>query len=136
MITRWVGLLIVANIAVFMLQQGNPDIEHMLAFVPYYFLQQPWTAITYMFLHANFGHILFNMLGLFFFGPRVEERLGGTRFLALYFVSGIVGAATSMVLSPHASIIGASAGLFGVEFAFARLWPRAQVLLWGVVPVS
>lgn len=136
MITRWVGLLIVANIAVFMLQQGHPEVENALAFVPAYFVHQPWTAITYMFLHADFGHIFFNMLSLFFFGPRVEDRLGGGRFLALYFVSGLFGAFTSMILSPNVGLVGASAGVYGVLLGFARLWPRAQLLIWGVIPVE
>jgi hypothetical protein len=66
----------------------------------------------------------------------VEDRLGGGRFLTLYFVSGLFGAATSMVLSPHSPIIGASAAVFGVQLAFAYLWPRAQLLIWGIVPVE
>ena len=136
MMSKWVGLIIIANIAVYMLQQANPEITGTFAFVPLYFFRQPWTAITYMFLHADFGHIFFNMLSLFFFGPRVEERLGGRQFLLLYFVSGLFGAAVSMIFSPRAPIIGASAGVFGVLLAFARFWPRAQLLIWGVIPVE
>ena len=45
-------------------------------FVPALLLARPWTLVTYMFLHAGFTHILFNMLGLYFFGPRVEQRIG------------------------------------------------------------
>ena len=43
-----------------------------------------------MFVHANFMHIFFNMLVLFFFGPRLEMKLGGRKFLGLYFISGPV----------------------------------------------
>ncbi|HET7248244.1 MAG TPA: rhomboid family intramembrane serine protease [Gemmatimonadales bacterium] len=136
MITKWVGLLIAANVLVFMLQQSHPEIATALAFVPKAFARQPWTAITYMFLHADFGHIFFNMLSFFFFGPRVEDRLGGGRFLTLYFVSGLFGAFTSAIMSPNVGLVGASAGIFGVLLAFARLWPRAQLLIWGIIPVQ
>jgi membrane associated rhomboid family serine protease len=136
MITKWVGLIIIANIVVFFLQQQAADQLHSLEFIPALALMRPWTLFTYMFLHADFGHIFFNMLTLFFFGPRVEDRLGGARFLTLYFVSGLFGAFTSMILSPNAAILGASAAVYGVLLGFARLWPRAQLLIWGIVPVQ
>ncbi len=136
MITRWVGLIIIANIVVFFLQQQASDQLHSLEFIPALVLIRPWTLFTYMFLHADFGHIFFNMLTLFFFGPRVEDRLGGARFLTLYFVSGLFGAFTSMIMSPNAGILGASAAVYGVLLGFARLWPRAQLLIWGFVPVQ
>jgi len=136
MVTKWVGLILIANIAVYLLQQQFPEQTAAFAFVPTFVLMRPWTLLTYMFLHADFGHIFFNMLSLYFFGPRVEERLGGARFLTLYFVSGLFGAGTSMIVSPSASIIGASAGVYGVLLAFARFWPRAQLLIWGIVPVE
>ncbi|MGH7537623.1 MAG: rhomboid family intramembrane serine protease [Gemmatimonadales bacterium] len=134
--TRWVGVLIIANLAAFVWRLQFPEHAAALAFVPSLALLRPWTVITYMFLHSGFGHILFNMLGLYFFGPRVEERVGAWRFLTLYFISGLTGAAASMVFSPRAPIIGASAAVFGVLLAFARFWPRAQLLVWGVVPVE
>jgi membrane associated rhomboid family serine protease len=133
--TKWVGTLIIANVAVYFMQSQLPDLANALAFVPALALLRPWTAITYMFLHASFSHIAFNMLGLYFFGPQVEDRLGGARFLTLYFVSGLSGAATSMVFS-QAGLVGASAGVFGVQLAFAYFWPRAKLLIWGIVPVE
>jgi len=136
MIPKWVGLIIIANIIVFFLQQQAADQLHALEFIPALVLMRPWTLFTYMFLHADFGHIFFNMLTLFFFGPRVEDRLGGARFLTLYFVSGLFGAFTSMLMSPNAAILGASAAVYGVLLGFARLWPRAQLLIWGIVPVQ
>ena len=136
MITKWVGLIIIANIVVFFLQQQAADQLHSLEFIPALVLIRPWTLFTYMFLHADFGHIFFNMLTLFFFGPRVEDRLGGARFLTLYFVSGLFGAFTSMIMSPNVGILGASAAVYGVLLGFARLWPRAQLLIWGIVPVQ
>lgn len=136
MITKWVGLLIAANALVYLLQQQSPELAPSLSFVPALILLRPWTLFTYMFIHADLGHIFFNMLTLFFFGPRVEDRLGSARFLTLYFVSGLFGAFTSMILSPNVGIEGASAAIFGVLLAFARLWPRAQLLIWGIIPMQ
>jgi rhomboid family protein len=134
--SKWTGLIIIANIAVYLWSSQAPEQADAFAFVPARFIARPWTAFTYMFLHANFSHIFFNMLVLFFFGPQVEDRLGSGRYLTLYFVSGLFGAATSMLFSPLAGIVGASAAVFGVELAFAYFWPRAQLLIWGIVPVE
>ena len=135
-LTRWTGLIIVANIAVYLWSSQFPEQAEAFVFKPAFFLLRPWTTITYMFLHAGFSHIFFNMLVLYFFGPQVEDRLGGGRFLTLYFVSGLFGAATSMLFNPLTGIVGASAAVFGVELAFAYFWPRAQLLIWGIVPVE
>lgn len=135
-LTKWVRVLIIANVAAYIWRLAYPEQAAAFVLVPAYVLRQPWTLVTYMFLHANFGHILFNMLGLFFFGPQVEQRLGGRRFLVLYFVSGLSGAVASIALSPHAGVLGASAAVFGVFLAFAQFWPHAQVLIWGIIPVQ
>src|SRR5687768_6625180 len=92
-----------------------------MMFVPVLGLIRPWTIVTYMFMHApGFMHIGFNMLALFFFGPRVEDRMGSKRFTILYFLSGFAGAVFSTIFSPASPIIGASAGVFGVMMAFAQ----------------
>jgi membrane associated rhomboid family serine protease len=132
----WVRLIIIVNVAVYIWSSQNPEPAGALAFVPARALQQPWTIVTYMFLHAGFGHILFNMLSLFFFGPQVEQRLGANRFLILYFAGGFTGALASALIMPHVGLVGASAATFAVFYAFARFWPRAQVLVWGVFPVE
>ena len=93
------------------------------------------TLLTYMFLHGGLMHLVFNMIALYFFGPRVEERLGSKHFLIMYFLSGITGAVVSMFLSPNAALIGASAGVFGVMLAFAYYWPDVQIMIWGIIPV-
>jgi membrane associated rhomboid family serine protease len=129
--------LLMANGVVFLLQMTMPGtIENLMAFVPSLALTRPWTIVTYMFVHGGFGHILFNMLSLYFFGPRVEDRLGGRRFLIMYLVSGMAGALLSVFFAPHAAIIGASGAVFGVMLAFARFWPRDQILIWGILPVE
>ena len=134
--TPWVQRLIIANVAVFGLQVLLPGLAGLLVFAPSEVLTRPWTILTYMFLHGGFSHLFFNMLGLFFFGGRVEHRLGGRDFARLYFVSGVAGALLSMGLAPRAAIIGASGGVFGVSLAFAMFWPRERIYIWGVLPVE
>ena len=134
--TPWVTRLIIANVAVFALSLASPRITEAFMLVPALTLTRPWTLITYMFLHGGIGHILFNMLGLFFFGPRLEDRLGGLQFLWLYFLSGLMGGVLSFFFTPYAQIIGASGGVFGVFLGFAYYWPRELIYIWGVFPVQ
>jgi membrane associated rhomboid family serine protease len=129
-VTPWVQRLIIANVIMFFVQVMAPGFAGALVLQPRYVLSEPWTLITYMFLHGGLTHILFNMLGLWMFGSRVEERIGSSRFLTLYFLSGLSGALLSLVLASNAAVIGASAGVFGVMLAFARFWPDATILFW------
>lgn len=136
--TPWVSRLLLTNVVVFLLTTSNPLLGRALGFAPAAVLHQPWliyTVITYMFVHAGLWHIFFNMLGLFFFGPRLEMRLGGTGFLRLYFWSGFGGALLS-VGQPNIMIIGASGAVFGVLLAYAMFWPTDQIYIWGVLPVQ
>ncbi|HTJ21748.1 MAG TPA: rhomboid family intramembrane serine protease [Gemmatimonadaceae bacterium] len=135
--TPWVRRLIIANIVVFFLEQTTRGgVIQSLALVPAYVYLKPWTIVTYMFVHANFTHILFNMLALYFFGPRVEERIGSTRFITLYTVSGISGALLSTVFAPFSAVVGASGAVFGVMLAFAMFWPTAQIYIMGILPIE
>ncbi len=134
--TPWVRRLLFLNVAVFFLQ--NFAGLEMFAFLatPVAAILRPWTFITYQFLHGGFGHIFFNMISLFFFGPRLESKLGGRRFITLYLLSGIAGALLSLVFSPGVFIIGASGAIFGVFLGFARYWPRDKILIWGILPIE
>lgn len=58
-----------------------------------------WRLISYQFVHANLGHIIFNMWALYFFGPAIEEIMGGRRFLAYYLTCGVAGALFSSLLA-------------------------------------
>ena len=134
--TPVVRALLIANIILFFLQKTvMGPYEVFLVFQPRYILRLPWTLVTYMFLHGDLMHILFNMLSLFFFGPRVESRMGSRHFTIMYFLAGTVGALLSMLLSPNAALIGASAGVFGVMMGFAHYWPHEVIYIWGIIPV-
>lgn len=128
--------LVIANVAVYALQQVMPEVARWGVFVPSLALVRPWTFVTYMFLHGSPMHLLFNMLVLFFFGSRVESRMGGTRFIQMYLVAGITGALLYLVFSPNGDMIGASGGTFGVMLCFAAFWPRDRIYIWGVLPIE
>ena len=134
--TPWVTRLIIANVAMFLISAAAPNVTSAFTLVPAFVLSRPWTLITYMFLHGGLMHILFNMLGLFFFGPRLEDRLGSKDFLWLYFISGLMGAVLSFVFTPYAAIIGASGAVFGVFLGFAYFWPQEKIYVWGIVPIE
>lgn len=136
--TPWVLRLLIANVAVFFLMQAAPEMVPLqnLAFSPRAALVRPWTFLTYMFLHGGLGHLVFNMIALYFFGPRLETRIGSGHFIRMYFAAGITGAALSMIFTPAAWIIGASGGVFGVMYGFAHFWPRERVYIWAILPVE
>jgi membrane associated rhomboid family serine protease len=135
-VTPWVLRLLLANVVVFFLTASNPRLFNLLALVPWAILLRPWTAVTYMFVHGGLGHIFFNMLGLFFFGPRLERQLGGKHFLWLYFLSGLGGAAFSFIFARDHPVVGASGAVFGVLLGFAYFWPREPIYIWGILPVE
>jgi membrane associated rhomboid family serine protease len=136
--TPWVRRLLAANAIMYLASQVYPVLYYQLLLVPALIPIRPWTLITYMFLHdrGGFSHILFNMLALYFFGSRVELRIGSRHFILLYLISGIAGALLSLVFTPRAFIIGASGAVFGVSFAFAYFWPRERIFIWGVLPIE
>lgn len=136
--TPWVQRLLAANLIVFLLQSFLRLDTIQFALVPALLLQRPWTVVTYMFLHGGMMHLASNMISLFFFGPRLEERLGSVRFIRFYVVCGICGAALSLILfavAPFGAMIGASGAVFGVIIGFARYWPDDSIYLMGVIPI-
>jgi membrane associated rhomboid family serine protease len=137
-LTPWVKRLIIANVAVFLVDFVVPHLglTRYMAFVPGNILFQPWTLLTYMFAHGGFMHLFFNMLGLFFFGPPLENRWGSREFVKFYFLCGLGGALLSFVFAFSSPIIGASAAVYGVMLAFAMNWPDAPIYIWGIIPVT
>ena len=142
--TPVVGQLLLLNIIGLLFAGPGSDLFREFQLVPYQMFQKPWTLITYQFLHGGTGHLFFNMIGLFFFGPRLELRLGSRHFIAMYLISGLVGALVHIVYTVltastgglYVPMVGASAAVFGVFFAFARFWPRDKILVWFVIPME
>jgi membrane associated rhomboid family serine protease len=142
-ITPWVGRLLVANAVVLLLMQTvftSESLWDALTFDPALALRQPWTFVTYMFLHGGLAHLLFNSLALFVFGPEVERRLGSRSFLLYYLYCGIGAALFSFLLAGVMNVgpfIGASGAILGVAFAFAKFHPDAEMMVFPVpVPLK
>ena len=112
-----------------------PDLVYSyLALNPAYVMQRPWTLITHMFVHANFDHLFWNMLFLFFFGVELERRVGETRFLEIYMFSGLAAALGQMLVSTG-TLLGASGALYGVMGCLAIIAPEIRVLLFFIIPL-
>jgi len=139
--TPWVLRLVLANVAVFLIQGLGilpPPVWESLAFRMPGFLVQPWSIVTYMFLHGSFAHLFGNMLVLFFFGPPLESHWGGRFFIRFYTICGLGGAVFSVLLYRLIGptlVIGASGAIFGLLLAFAMNWPDAKIYLYFLFPV-
>ena len=134
--TPAVQALIAINIAMVFLQRtvvsGLPSV---LAYQgeP---LRAWWTPLTYMFVHAGLLHLAVNMYMLWIFGPRVEHVWGTKRFTWFYIWCGLGGVLAHALFGPAGSgLVGASAAVYGVMFAFAWQWPREEIYLFGVLPM-
>jgi rhomboid family protein len=136
--------LIIANVAVFFISIIMPQLVYpWLSLVPGKVFPgaQVWRIVTYMFMHGDFGHILFNMLTLWWFGGPLVQIWGQKRFLTYYFLCGI-GAGIICVPfyiifgGSDIPIVGASGALYGVLIAFALIHPNAKVYLYFLFPIK
>ncbi len=130
------GIILAICIIIYFLSLIVPEFVYgYLALNPDYLMQRPWTLITYMFVHASFDHLFWNMLFLFFFGMELERRVGDLRFLQIYLLSGIVAAVAQMLIT-SGGLVGASGALYGVLGCLAIIAPEIRVLLFFVIPIS
>lgn len=90
-ITPMVKNLLIINVGVHLLSWLlKIDVSDMFSFYGFHSPKfEPYQLFTYMFLHANFSHLLFNMIGLIVFGPMLENFWGASRFLQYYLITGI-----------------------------------------------
>ncbi len=140
---------------------GNPPVMTMAPIAAYGHFStiraftngEVWRFITFQFLHADSNHLLFNMIGIFFFGPLVEQALKTRkRFLAFYLACGICGAAVYLLLnllaltgvglpgflfnSPFTPLVGASAGVFGILLGAAYVAGNQTMLIMFIIPTT
>jgi membrane associated rhomboid family serine protease len=85
--------------------------------------------VTSMFIHAGWLHLLGNMLFLWIFANRVEDRMGRVLFLVFYFVGGIVAGLAFVAVDPTSAepAVGASGAISAVMGAYVVLYPRARI---------
>jgi len=131
-LTPTARILLILNVVAFILKEMYP--EYAGQFVLYYINNpqeypfQPYQLLTYMFLHADWMHIMGNMLGLLFFGSILEQVLGQNRFLLLYLVCGLGSGALSLVVNylnmNQGAMLGASGAIFGIVTSFALIFPN------------
>lgn len=144
-----VGSLVIANVVIFIATTLGPTApctvgdetaiisvvqcelalhtDMLAAMQPLAFLQ----VFTAMFVHANFGHILGNLIVLLAFALPFEERIGHRRFLGLYLASGLAGtlAEIGVTWGQPVFMMGASGAVFGIIGAFAATYPNLVIPL-------
>lgn len=150
-VTRW---LLLANFIIFLLagivQRYGVDLNtlgglHYISASSFHW----WQPITYMFLHANFSHLFFNMFAVWMFGPVIEQQWGARRYALYYLVCGLgaaviqelvwmlmltnmsatYGAAYLAQYAYYMNTIGASGAVFGILFAFGWLFPDVPMFI-------
>lgn len=109
------------------------------------FSHKPWTFLTYFWVHVDLMHVVFNMLFLYWFGQILQDFLGQTKTIQLYFVGGLAGAVTYIVAlntipffinQGPMYLMGASAGVYAIVTAAATLRPNYTVHLFLIGPVA
>lgn len=102
-----------------------------------------WQLVTYQFMHAGLGHLVFNMFALWMFGMEIEHIWGSRKFLYYYLFCGIVAGLFQLALAPIlepsqaiAPTVGASGAIFGVLIAFGMMFPDRYIYLYFLVPVK
>ncbi len=135
-------IIIVVNLAVFLINELDLVNRGWLAMNAVNVVQDGmwWQVFTYMYVHGSFNHILFNMLGLFFFGMALEDELGSWEFLLFYHLTGVLAGLASLGIylatsETHVYLLGASGAVFAVMLGFAAFRPQARVLVFFVIPL-
>src|SRR3989344_6228968 len=131
--------LILLNIAIFILSPFGLDAQTFVndyGFSTNNALAKPWTWVTSLFIHASLLHILYNMLGLFFFGRNLENEIGTGHFLMVYFVGGLFANLVSMIVLPSdIPSIGASGAVFAVIGAAILIKPFGLTMFPFIIPL-
>jgi len=143
--------LLIANIAVFlgMMFLGSFHVGEISlgSILEEFFALQPlghgfliWQVFTYLFMHANFSHLFFNMFALWMFGMELENVWGSRKFLTYYLICGVGAALANILLAPLFSdvgpTIGASGAIYGVLLAFGMLFPDRLIFIYFFVPLK
>lgn len=129
-----------------------PNFGHsMLVKLALFYPESPyfriWQFFTYMFMHANFSHLFFNMFNLFMFGKELERMWGPKKYLFFYILCGIGSAAFHILieycqfhffgneLAVLTPMIGASGAVFGVLLGYVMLFPDTRMGLF-LIPIT
>ena len=105
---------------------GIRDLSPNLIIIP-----ESLTILTSLFLHGGWMHLIFNMLFLWVFGDNIEDSMGHLRFIAFYFICGILATLTHAIVEygSNTPLIGASGAISGILGAYLVIHPKARVLV-------
>jgi uncharacterized protein len=133
-----IWVLVGVNIVIFFATLINPDIIYLrFGLIPANIGDEPWTILTYMFVHGGWSHIIFNMITLYFFGTFAMALVGETHFLLTYFVGGIVGGLFFFLLAPitgntFSILVGASGAIYALGGLLMVMRPNVRVMLFPI----
>lgn len=135
-------VIIAVNVFVYLLTSMFPGLVYILSLNPVLFwgAKMYWQPFTYMFVHGGFTHIFFNMLGLVFFGIATERAMGSKEFILMYLLCGFLSGAASLAVYTftgmfHILLMGASGAIYSMLLAYAVIFPRSIIYIWGILPV-
>ncbi len=132
-----VWTLIAINLLFFVATSIQGSLKSTLGLAPALFLERPWTILTSIFVHGSFGHIFGNMITLFFFGRVLYQIVGQNKFLAVYFIGGLLGNVAFMLLNISSGnyVIGASGAVYAIAGALVVMMPNMRVMMWFIAPM-
>src|SRR5579884_1561476 len=120
---QFIGVFGTVPARVTTLLHGAHGVDPIIAFVPIF---------TSMFIHASWGHLIFNMWALYIFGDNIEDYLGHFRYLVFYLITGFAASLLHILMNATSTLpsVGASGAIAGVMGAYFILYPSARVLTW------
>lgn len=130
-----IWFLIAVNVLIFIFTLVRPDVISFLGLTPALLPHQPWIIITNLFVHGGFGHILCNMISLYFLGSFLTRLVGEKNFLKVYFAGGLLGNIFYIFLGPPLTPgIGASGAIFALGGVLVIMAPRLPVFVF-LIPI-
>ena len=136
--------IVLINLAVFFVSMVSPNVKVWLS-ANYVFMRDGpfhcfWQPLTYMFVHSNWSHILFNMIALICFGYSIERAIGSKEFVLFYLLTGFLDGIISIIVYSKfhmpVFLMGASGAIYALLFAYAVIFPRNRIFIWGILPIQ
>lgn len=138
-LTPVVKNLIIINVAIFIMLfimiRGNLSLyEYFPLYSPKDAMFQPFQLVTSMFTHFSPFHILFNMIGLYFFGPLIESRIGGQKTFIAYIAGGLFSSIVFLLFYTFVemrafALLGASGAVYTILTLCALYFTKTKVRL-------
>ena len=133
------ALLLVIGI-VSVIAFSAPRVVERCLLRPYYVLRRRdfFPLVACGFIHANWSHLIFNALTLYFFGPNLEKTIGTPHFVALYSIGLVLSSAGTVWKhrdDPNYASLGASGAILAVLFAYIVYYPTQMLYLYFAIPI-